>query len=235
MSSYMCVTQPVPRCCLQHFNTAAEKHYALQQTVLASLPENQDILHVKSLTDWQNILRTPQNTMITVEQGGVLVAQSMVISPDTVAPDADMLDMPLPDRPERLTTLCAVMVDPVHRNRHLMQHMMAEWKAMATVNNRPHLLGCITRTNWPSWSQFLKAGLVITGGGLDPSDNSTVYYAHRNMHTPIAYTIHDTITVSADCPMRNLQRAFDAGYVGVQGEKQNGGYTGRLIMAKRLG
>ena len=236
MTHYTCASHTDLHLCGQDFKNVANRHYGLQAEVLKSLPSDQDILHVKSLGDWQSVLASPRNNTITVNKGTVMVAQSLVIHPtlNDANDAADMLDMDLPGEPHTLSTFCAVMTHPAHRGRHLMQRMMDEWKAVAKQDNRPHLLGCITRSNVPSWSQFLGAGLVITGAGFDPSDDSTVYYAHCNTIDPVRYNMHNTVTVKDEDPLDKLQGLFNDGYVGVEGEKLNGSYTRRLIMAKRL-
>jgi len=235
MTHYACASHTDLHLCGQSFKSVANRHHELQTAVLQSLPSDQDILHVKSLDDWADILKSPRNNTITVDTGVIMAAQSLVIHPTLNDPTeaADMLDMELPGEMHTLSTFCAVMTHPKHRGRHLMQRMMDEWKHVAKNDGRPHLLGCITRSNVPSWSQFLTAGLVITGAGFDPSDDSTVYYAHCDTSNPIRVNMRDTITVDEDHPLNELQSILNDGYVGVEGEKRNGSYTRRLIMAKR--
>jgi hypothetical protein len=237
MTHYACASQSDLHLCRDAFETAVQKHLALQSAVLASLPQDQDILHVKSLQEWHDILQSPRNNTITVDAyDGNLAAQSIAIHPlcnDSIK-DVDMLDMDLPDVPHKLSTFCAVMTHPQHRGQHLMQCMMDEWKQIAARDNRSHLLGCITRSNVQSWSQFLKAGLVITGAGFDPSDNSTVYYAHRDAQAPVYWDMADIRIVSDETNLSQVQELLHAGYVGVEAERKEAQYTKRLIMARRL-
>jgi hypothetical protein len=236
MISYACESHTGLHLCGADFKTAANRHHGLQQEVLHSLPADQDILHVKSLADWEDILKSPRNNTITVDADNIMVAQSLAIHPTLTdqASAADMLDMELPGEPHTLSTFCAVMTHPAHRGRHLMQRMMDEWKFVAKQDGRQHLLGCITRSNVPSWSQFLQAGLVITGAGFDPSDDSTVYYAHCDINDPVKFDMRDTITVTDTHPMSELKSKLKDGYVGVAGEKQGNQYTRGLVMARRL-
>ena len=222
--------------CRQDFDLAslATDHHSLQAAVLEKLPHNQDVLHARSYHEWFTLLADPHRHFIRVRQGLDLVGQACILNPDQDRPDADMIDMDLPDSPEKLSTLCTVMSHPNHRGGHIMRSMAEEWKRVAMEQNRPHLLGCITRTNPQSWSQFLKIGLHITGAGFDPSDNSTVYYAHLNMKAPTQYNDQDTVTVEPTMPLPTLQSYMNNGYIGVAGEKDKGLYTGRLIMARRL-
>lgn len=238
MMHYACATHTDLHLCRDSFQAAARQHYELQTAVLKSLPVNQDILHVKSLADWERILQSPRNNTITVASpDGGLAAQSIAIHPlqGDHAERVDMLDMDLPDEVHRLSTFCAVMTHPAHRGRNLMQRMMDEWKYAAARDRRPHLLGCITRSNVQSWSQFLKAGLVITGAGFDPSDDSTVYYAHRNTQNPIVVDRQDVRIVSDETQLSKVQKLLSEGYVGVEAERKEAQYTRRLIMARRIG
>jgi hypothetical protein len=158
MISYACESHTGLHLCGADFKTAANRHHGLQQEVLHSLPADQDILHVKSLADWEDILKSPRNNTITVDADNIMVAQSLAIHPTLTdqASAADMLDMELPGEPHTLSTFCAVMTHPAHRGRHLMQRMMDEW----IYWDASHVQTC------PAGPNFYKLALSLQAQGL---------------------------------------------------------------------
>ena len=217
----------------EDFERLVSQHYALQCAVLKSLPADQDYLHKMSRAEWRAFLKDPRHHMIGVYDGDGLIAQLCVLLPDQTNPDADMLDMVLPSKdPNDIATFRTVMTHPEYRGHGLMNILMTEAKAYAKTKNRTHLLGCITRKKTASWSQFLKAGFSIVGAGFDPSDNSTVYYAHNNTSCKESFNKAAEKKVARDLSLKKLKGLFNKGYRGVRAEKRDNKYTGRLVLKK---
>lgn len=223
----------------------AKKHFDLQTACVSILPEDQDIVHVRTLEEWIGVLQSPNHMIVSIHENAdckesTLISHAVVILPCEKNPDADMLDMILPDKPDKVSTLSSVMTHPDHRGKDLMNHLIKAWKVIAADLGRNHLLSLITTTNPQSWSQFLKEDILITGAGFDPSDNSITYFAHLDMSqsdfrkefngASIAPLLLDPHT-----KLEHLKEIFALGYRGFIGEKnaQTGRYTGRLYLAKR--
>lgn len=217
----------------------AKEHLALQQAVIDSLPANQDFIHVKSLQDWIDYLESPHHRVLSIRENGKLISHAVIIFPDQNFPDADMLNMNLPAPYEQLSTLTAVATHPAYRGRDLMNKLIDKWIDVTQQEGRKHLLALITTDNYRSWTQFLKVGMNITGAGFDPSDNSTTYYAHRDLSKKTlrpdfnkASTVKIVLGPEAD--LNTMNQLFSLGFVGFEAEKDcNQRYTGNLVLAKR--
>jgi len=209
----------------------------LQGRIVESLGEHTDYIHIKTPDDYTRILMREGVMIGAFNDNGRLMAQSVIRLPDRNNPDAGMIDMPLPgNRPEDHATFEGVLVDPDTRGEKLMLRMACAWLDCMRDMGRRHALGLITRENYFSWRVFLEAGCLITGAGFDPSDNSTVYYAHRDLRQ-----CNDTLAamrlagdalcrfaMPPETPLRIAQQHFNRGYVGVGHTP-----TDQLVMTRR--
>lgn len=222
----------VPKC-TDAFNKVVNVHYKLQQAVLSNLPSDQKYLRGMTHDEWSDFLKNSHHHIINAHDGDLLVGQLCVLLPDKRHPDVDMVDMVLPsETPEEMATFRTIMTHPHYRGHNLMHRLMSEAQSYSESQGRKHLLGTISRDNPQSWSQFLKQGLLVTGAGIDPSDNCDIYYAHKNLTCADTFNQDDEIYVDTDIDIQDLNSLFGDGYRGVAGEKQNGKYTGRLILQK---
>lgn len=214
----------------------ARDHFNLQQAVLQTLPENQDLLHVKTEVDWQNIITSFSRQLLSVNNGDNLVAHAIAILPNDEDPDADVLNMPLPSQNiTKVTTLAGVITHPDHRGQGLMSSLINEWTRCAFHYDRPHMLGLITSTNPRSWSQFLKSGFYIVGAEYDPEDGSTAYMVHRDTNTSansgsIPENSESGPILTPDMPLSEMKQIFNSGYVGYRGVKTADNlYNGNIL------
>lgn len=218
----------------------AKEHFNLQSALIATLPPQQDLVHEKTLADWESLLASSHHRVLALRnESGELIAHAVAILPDEQNPDADMLDMELPDKPSKVTTLSAIMAHPDHKGHHAMLKLIQDWIELAIRLERPHLLGLVTTTNFMSWTQFLKADMAVTGGGFDPSDNSTCFYLHRNLNEKpsarqaFAAKTQDSLALDPHVPLEEIKKLCEEGYIGHSAEKgSDGRYTGRLIMSR---
>lgn len=217
-----------------------DQQLALQEAVLSVLPKDQDLLHVKSRERFEEILSSPKRAVILVREKASqrLVAQSIALLPDREDPDADMIDMKLPGKPESLSTLCGVVSHPEMRGRDLMLHMVDTWLGMMGRLDRRHALAVVTTDNVRSWVSFLHKGLHITSAGHDPADNSIVYYLHKDLKRAPANQNDKPLqemTFDPDLPLSEMKKAFAKGWVGYRAEQSpdTQKYTKRLILAKK--
>ncbi|MEZ0225220.1 MAG: GNAT family N-acetyltransferase [Alphaproteobacteria bacterium] len=195
----------------------------LQDVAFAALTQDQQTyLHHKTPAFLEKHL-AQGNVILGVVADGKLVAQSVVVNPTRLNPNSGMTDMKLDVKPEKLTVIQGVIVDPVYRGNNLMTVMVDEWLALAKAEGRTHALAEVTVQNHHSWSVFMKEGLQIHSMGHDGTDNSEVY----NMHASVTHLIgrrakpdfnKAAARKSATCHMSQLlhQKALlRKGYVGV--------------------
>ncbi len=219
----------------------AKKHFDLQTACVSTLPEDQDLVHVRTLEEWIGVLQSPNHMIVKIEDdSNTLIAHAVIILPCDKNSDADMLDMVLPGKPETISTLSSVMTHPDHRGKDLMNHLIKAWKVVAADLGRNHLLSLITTTNPKSWSQFLKEDMLITGAGFDPEDGSITYFAHLDLNQSDFRKEFNGVSIGPllldpDTKLDQLKEIFALGFKGFRGEKnsQTGHYTGRLYLAKR--
>ncbi len=195
----------------------------LQDDILQGLPANQTFLHVKDKKEYRNLALKKGFLVGAFETAtGKLAAISAVRMPSSKKDDVNVLDMNLPANPKKLATIEGVMVAPHGRGHHLAEAMFNFATAALPKLGREHALAVITRENHFSWRTFLSAGFEITGAGFDPEDNSTVYYAHKDLI--FGRSFHDvapTATVTPALNLKDAKRLFDRGYRGVECDQNN--------------
>ncbi|MDY0028798.1 MAG: GNAT family N-acetyltransferase [Pseudobdellovibrionaceae bacterium] len=226
----------MPFLSLPQTQTQAVRHFELQQAVLDELGPDQDVLHVRSLEEWEDLLEKPDCRVVSVERDNRLIAQAVVLFPQK-EDEADMLDMELPDSPHRVATVCSVVTHPAYRCKALMIELLRKADSVAWMNGRRHMLALITDDNIRSWSQFLKAGYQIVGCGFDPADGSNTFFAHRSMRQ-LNMRHHfqkaaDQAIIIPPRPLEEMKSLFDDGFVGYQPHRDaDGRYTGGLVLAR---
>lgn len=224
-----------------------DQHHSLQDRVLASLPADQDILHVKSKEDFARILSSDLGGIVTIKDAisDELIGQSIALFPNDSEPDADMADMDMSKYdPNNISSIGGVVTDPAYRDHRLMLKMLGIWIAVMQDMDRQYAMATITNTNVQSWVTFIKAGLLIADAGFDASDNSHVYYAVRDLKEPFSqsagFKVKDESlveTISPSMPLDEVRAFFNNGYVGFAAEQNpdpNGPkYTDRLLITPR--
>ena len=202
---------------------------ALQDVALAALtPEEQTYLHHKTPEQLERHFKYANNLVLGIVHNGQLVAQSMIVNPTPFHPNTGMSDLHLDARPEKMSIIQGVIVDPAYRGNKLMTVMVDEWLASAKADGRTHAVAEVTVENHHSWSVFMKEGLQIHSIGNDDSDHSKVY----NMHAPVAQLIkkrargdfNAAARKTVSCAMTQLrpqQALLRQGYVGVSFDAAN--------------
>ena len=202
---------------------------ALQDVALDALtPQEQTFLHHKTPEDLKKHFKYANNMVLGIVHNGQLVAQSMIVNPTPSHPNSGMSDLKLDVRPEKISTIMGVIVDPAYRGNKLMTVMVDEWLASAKADGRTHALAEVTVENHHSWSVFMKEGLQIKGIGHDDSDNSDVY----NMHAFVSHLIkkrargdfNKVARKTVKCGMNQLlpqKSLLRQGYVGVGFDASN--------------
>lgn len=201
----------------------------LQEVAFAALtPQEQTFLHHKTADQIERHFKYPNNLVLGVVHDGQLVAQSMIVNPTPFHPNTGMSDLKLDARPEKISVIQAVIVDPAYRGNKLMTVMVDEWLASAKADGRTHAVAEVTVENHHSWSVFMKEGLQIHSIGHDDEDNSSVYNMHASVshlirkrargdfNTAAKKTIHCSMT-----QLRPQQALLNKGYVGVSFDAAN--------------
>lgn len=154
----------------------------LQQKIIDSLPDDQkSFILPKSRTFFENHFKRGANTMIGIYCEGELIAQSIVLNPSAAHPETGMVDMALVDKPETLSIIEGVLVDPAFRGNRLMEEMVGHWIDYAEQIGRKHVIAEIAIDNPYSWGVFLDKGLTLHSTGTDPDDGTELYNAHESI------------------------------------------------------
>lgn len=214
----------------------------LQGNLLASLPLDQDVLHFKTRDEYADILNDPDKCVIGIDADDGLGAMSVIIEPTKDNPDADIMDFPLPDELERLSTISSVMVRPDQQGGNMMSVMLDFWHDRAKRLDRNNLLSLVTRTNTPSWHSFLKAGLQVTNAGIDPIDGASVYLLHRDLNSAKCQPCESctskfnlearALPISSTFSLNTLRGLLCFGFRGAHAERSanDNRPTGRLLL-----
>ena len=102
---------------------------ALQDAVFASLPPDQNFVHHKAPEFFDAHLKSGNNLALGIVHDGKLVAQSIIVNPTSFHPETGMSDLKLDARPEKMSIIQGVIVDPAYRGNNLMTYMVDEWLA----------------------------------------------------------------------------------------------------------
>lgn len=194
---------------------------SLQSGILTILPDDQTFIHIKDRDDYKKLSKDKGFLIGAFDKAtGRLSGMSAVRLPMDKKDDAGVLDMDLPVRPKELATIESVMVCPQTQGHHLAEAMCNYASDALLKLGRSHALSIITRENFFSWRVFLRAGFEITGAGFDPSDNSTVYYARKNLNGNPPYREKTaTAAISPAMDLDDTRALFAKGYRGLEWDK----------------
>lgn len=196
----------------------------LQKKILKTLPDDQTFIHVKEHQDYEHLSKNKGFLIGAFNNiSGQLAGISAVRMPENKRDDAGVLGMDLPAKAKKVATIESVMVGPETQGHKLAEAMFHFAADALPPLGRDHALAIITRENFYSWRAFLGAGFEITGTEFDPSDNSTVYLAHRDLTTNRRKFIESASALSIN-PSLDLDHAkdlFAKGYRGVKWEKDD--------------
>lgn len=193
----------------------------LQADILRTLPDDQTFIHVKKRRDYKNLSKDKGFLIGAFDKAtGRLSGISAIRLPMNKKDDAGVLDMTLPAKHKKLATIESVMVCPQTQGHHLAGAMFNYANDALPKLGRKHALAIITRENFFSWRAFLRAGFEIMGAGFDPSDNSTVYYAHKNLGDKTPFRDQTaTAAITPDMDLDDARTLFAMGYRGLEWDK----------------
>ncbi len=204
-----------------------EQILALQETAFKSLGTDEQHYLLQKDADFFARHFAHGGAVIGVVADGRLVAQSIVLNPTAAHPAHGMTDMKIAARPQSLTVLEGVIVDPAYRGNKLMDVMVRHWLLQAEKNGRTEALAEVAVENAFSWSVFLKEGLHIESLGTDPADNSTLYNLHG--HIPdLKAAFNAAAKKQEDVPQADLARQKELlaqGHKGVAHDRAHGTLT----------
>jgi ribosomal protein S18 acetylase RimI-like enzyme len=122
------------------------------------------------------------NIVLGVVHNNQLIAQSIIVNPTDENPKSGMTDLHMKQvRPQDMSVLQGVVVDPNFRGNGLMSIMVAAWTVAAAQMGRKSAVAEVAAGNHYSWAVFLKEGLCIQSIGEDKSDNTVLY----NLYAPV--------------------------------------------------
>ncbi len=214
---------------------------ALQDVAFAALPAaQQTYLHHKSPEFLARHFRHG-NVAIGIVHDGQLIAQSVIVNPSHLRADNGMTDLKLDVRPEKVTVMQGVIVDPAFRGNNLMTYMVDEWLAIAKAQKRTHALAEVTVQNHHSWSVFMKEGLHIHSIGFDREDCSNVYNMHASVGPLIKQRAKADFNRAAKkgamvhmTQLRAQKALLNKGYIGVSFDSASNDISFQAPRKKRM-
>jgi hypothetical protein len=203
----------------------------LQKTVYDALGKSQKAFILPKSSTFLKELFASGGTMIGVRSEGKLIAQSMVVNPNSRHPDTGMVDMPFSAPPEMISVFQGVIVHPDMRGHHLGAMMCKHWVEACQHNGRRHLMAETALTNIASQKIFFSHNMPAVSVGTDPVDGTVVcnhYCDLKNLKKIFNQAAETTVAINDEKKIRAL---LNDGYVGYGHESRYGVFHFRMAKA----
>ena len=196
--------------------------YGLHKLILSNLhPDQQQFIHHKSRTDFQNMLDNPNQLLIGAFVGDKLIGYSSANFINQRNMDNVLPGFNLNYNPEEIVVLEQASVNPAYRGNNLASIMNAARQKIAFQEyGRRYAVTMVDIHNYYSYRNALRNGMCITQAAIDPEDNGHIVYLSKDIANPprfnaqnmplaIAYNEMNIATVSVLLKNNYVAHSFD--------------------------
>lgn len=170
--------------CLQ--NRDIPELYGLHKLILSNLrPDQQQFIHHKSRSDFQNMIDSPNQLLIGAFVKDKLVGYSSANFINRYNMGNVLPGFNLNYNPEEIVVLEQASVNPAYRGNNLASIMNAARQKIAFQKyGRRYAVTMVDIHNYYSYRNALRNGMCITQATIDPEDNGHIVYLSKEIGNP---------------------------------------------------